>query len=65
MFLNINIGASFISYPGTNSSSVGYHYMIDQSKDPGNTPSKQHPLIGIINLEFTTMWNVLFSAMES
>ena len=65
MILQIHIDASFLSDPGAKIRAGVYHYLITVAADPNKAPLKQLPLNGPVCVEFSTMRNVLASAMEA
>ena len=65
MIIHIHSDASFLSEPVEKSISVRYHYLVTASVDPKQSPPNQPPLNGPVNVECTTMKNVLASAMEA
>ena len=65
MTLHIQSDASFLSEPGAKSRVGGYHYLSTASAYPKKVPPKQLPINGQINVECTTMRNVLAIKMEA
>ena len=63
--LHMYIDASFLSAPGEKRRAGGYHYLSEPSSEPKNPPHKPQELNGTIQVECTTMKNVLASAMQA
>ena len=65
MTLHMHSNASFLSALGAKSRARMYHYLSEPSSNPNNPPHKPPTLNGPIQVEGTTMKNVLASAMEA